>query len=161
MSEEQLSVMIADAEIFIYFQQKKISRIIEGKNSVSVEDVAQILKYFSDSLFRISNLLSKIIEIKNSQMLSEIFDISMNTLGWIVYTFPSLEIYTNLFPENFTLRDRDILDFLAYNMVELENVIDNPKTLKSLSLDIADNLREASSLFGYLSEVSRKGFFFN
>lgn len=161
MNEEKLSLMIADAELFIYFQQRKINKIIEGKGSISVEDTAEILKYFSDTLFRISDLLSNVIQINNSQILNEVFDISINTLGWIVYTFPSLEIYTNLFPENFRIRNKDLLDFLAYNMVELENVMNNYKDLKSLSIDIADSLREASSMFGYLSETSKKGLLFS
>lgn len=161
MNEEKLSLMIADAELFIYFQQRKINKIIEGKGSISVEETAEILKYFSDTLFRISDLLSSVIQINNSQILNEVFDISINTLGWIVYTFPSLEIYTNLFPENFRIKDKDLLDFLAYNMVELENVMSNYKDLKSLSIDIADSLREASSMFGYLSETSKKGLLFS
>lgn len=96
MNEEKLSLMIADAELFIYFQQRKINKIIEGKGSISVEDTAEILKYFSDTLFRISDLLSNVIQINNSQILNEVFDISINTLGWIVYTFPSLK-YTQIF----------------------------------------------------------------
>lgn len=161
MTEEQIHVMIADVEMYVYFRQKKINQLIEGKDIISIEDTAKILKYFSDSLFKISSLLSRAMEIKSKDSLSEVLDISLNTLAWVVYTFPSLEIYTNLFPENFVLRDKDILDFLAYSMMELENIASNPNTLKSFSLDIADNLREASALFGHLSDLSAKGLYFN
>lgn len=161
MTEEQLNIMIADIEIYVYFKQKKINQLIEEKDKISVEDTAQILKYFSDSLAKVSNLLGKVMEINSRDRLNEVFDISLSTLAWIVYTFPSLEVYTNLFPENFILRDKDILDFLAYNMMELENIVSNPSTLKSFSLDIADNLKEASALLGHLSEVSTKGLSFS
>lgn len=161
MTEEQINVMIADIETYVYFKQKKINQLIEEKDIISVEDTAQILRYFSDSLAKVSNLLGRVMEISSRDRLNEVLDISLSTLAWIVYTFPSLEVYTNLFPENFILRDKDILDFLAYNMMELENIVSNPSTLKSFSLDIADNLKEASALFGHLSEISTKGLNFS
>lgn len=161
MTEEQLNVMIADIETYVYFKQKKINQLIEEKEIISVEDTAQILRYFSNSLLKVSNLLGKVMEIGSRDRLGEVLEISLSTLAWIVYTFPSLEVYTNLFPENFILRDKDILDFLAYNMMELENIVSNPSTLKSFSLDIADNLKEASALFGYLSDMSTKGLDFS
>lgn len=161
MTEEQINIMIADIETFVYFKQKKINQLIEEKEIISVEDTAQILRYFSDSLSKISTLLGKAVNIDSRDRLNEVLDISLNTLAWIVYTFPSLEVYTNLFPENFILRDKDILDFLAYNMMELENIVSNPSTLKSFSLDVSDNLREASALFGHLSDISTKSLSFS
>lgn len=161
MNEEQINILIADTESFIYFQQKKINKIIESEEVISIENVAKILRHFSDSLDKISKLLGKVMEINSNDKLGEIYDISISTLAWIVYTFPSLEIYTSLFPENFSLRDKDVLDFLAYNMMELENIMNNPKSLKSFSLDISDNLREVSALFGHLSELSEKSSNFN
>lgn len=161
MNEEQINILIADTETFIYFQQKKINKIIESEEAISAENIARILKHFSDSLDRISKLLGKVMDIKNQEKLNEIYDISLSTLAWIVYTFPSLELYTSLFPENFILKDKDVLDFLAYNMMELENIMNNTKTLKSFILDVSDNLREASALFGYLSEISGRSSYFN
>lgn len=161
MTEEQINIMIADIETYVYFKQKRINQLIQEKDVISVEDTAQILRYFSNSLAKVSNLLGKVMEISSRERLNEVLDISLNTLAWILYTFPSLEIYTNLFPENFILRKKDILDFLAYNMMELENIVSNPSTLKSLSLDIADNLKEASDLFGHLSDVSTKSLNFS
>ncbi|MEJ5172257.1 MAG: hypothetical protein WHT47_00930 [Hydrogenothermaceae bacterium] len=161
MTEEQINILIADAESFIYFQQRKIDKLIQDKDMLSLEDSSQIFKYLADSLSKISNLLSKTMEIENRDKLTDIFEISLNTIGWVIYTLPTLEIYTNLFPENFTIKDKDILDYLAYNLMELENIASNTNTLKSFSLDVADNLREVSSLLGHLSEISKKGIYFN
>ncbi|MEZ0323196.1 MAG: hypothetical protein ABWJ98_02660 [Hydrogenothermaceae bacterium] len=161
MTEEQINILIADAESFIYFQQKKIDKLIKEKNVLSLEDSSQIFKYIADSLSKIANLLSKIMEIESREKLTDILEISMNTIGWIIYTLPTLEIYTNLFPENFTIKDKDVLDHLAYNLIELENIASDTSILKSFSLDVADNLKEASSLLGHLSEISKKGLYFS
>lgn len=161
MTEEQINILIADAETFIYFKQKKIDGILHSKGIISAEDTSQIFKHFAETLEKISKLLSKAIEIENRERLNDVFEISINTLAWITYTIPTLEIYTNLFPENFTLKNKEILDFLAINMIELENIMANVKPLKTFSLDISENLKQASSLFGHLHEISKKGIHFN
>ncbi len=161
MKEELLDYMIYEVESFIYFKQKKVDSLIKEKDVLSPQDSIFIFRNFSESLRKISNILYKIFEIDNKKKIDEICDISLSTLGWIIFTLPSLEIYTSLFPENFKIHNRDIVDFLAQNMLEIENLKDNLSTLKSYSLDIADNLKEASMFFGYLTQISEKNMFYN
>ena len=157
MKKEQLEILIYDTETFVYFQQKKIDKIIKEKDILSVEESSFIFRNFSESLYKISELLYKAVEIDSSSTMKEIYDLALHTLGWIIFTLPSLEIHTPLFPENFRIHDIDIVDFLAQSMIELENISEDVKNSKYYSEDIANNLKDASMFFGYLSKVSKKG----
>lgn len=161
MKKEQLDLLIYDAETFVYFNQRKIDKIIKEKDIISTEESVFIFKNFSESLFKLSDLFSKMMEIESGTTVKDICELSLHTLGWIVFTLPSLEIHTPLFPENFKIKDVDIIDFLTQSMLNIENLADNIKTLKSYSLDISDDLKDAAMFFGYLSSVSQKGSHYN
>ncbi len=161
MKKEQLEILIFDTEMFLYFQQKKIDKIIKEKDVLSTDESAFIFKNFSESLYKLSELFSKIMDIESSSTVKDICELSLHTLGWIVFTLPSLEIHTPLFPENFKMKGFDIIDFLAQIMVNTENLIDNIKVLKGFSLDISDDLKNASMFFGYLSNISQKASHYN
>lgn len=157
MKKEQLEILIFDTETFVYFQQKKIDKLIKEKDILSVDESSFIFKNFSESLYKLSELLYKAVEIDNLSTIKNIYDLTLHTLGWIIFTLPSLEIHTPLFPENFKIHNKDIVNFLAQSMIELENISEDIKSSKYYSEDIANNLKDASMFFGYLSKVSQKG----
>lgn len=161
MRKEQFEILIYDAETFVYFQQKKIDKIIKEKDILSTDESAFIFKNFSEGLYKLSELFSKVMEIESTSIIKDVCELSLHTLGWIVFTLPSLEIHTPLFPENFKINNVDIIDYLAQSMVNIENLSDNIKVLKGYSLDISDDLKNASMFFGYLSNISKKGSHYN
>ncbi|MGC8942270.1 MAG: hypothetical protein ACP5KF_06385 [Sulfurihydrogenibium sp.] len=157
MRKEQLEILIYDTETFVYFQQKKIDKIIKERDIISTSESVFIFKNFSESLFKLSELFSRVNEIENHSTIRDICELSLHTIGWIIFTLPSLEIHTPLFPENFKIKDIDIIDFLAQSMINIENLSDDIKSLKWFSTDITQDLKKASMFFGYLSSISQKG----
>jgi hypothetical protein len=161
MIRDKIDLMIYDVESFIYFGQKKIDKIVKEGSIISLEDSIFILSNFSETLNKISEIVNKIPEIESKEKADDVCNIALSALAWIIFTIPSLEVHTPLFPENFTIYEKDIIDFLAQSMVELENLKEDLENLKFFSVDIAKNIKEASLLFGHLSKTSEKSIDFN
>jgi hypothetical protein len=161
MIRDKIDLMIYDVESFIYFGQKKIDKIVKEGSIISLEDSIFILNNFSETLNKISEIVNKIPEIESKEKANDICNIALSALAWIIFTIPSLEVHTPLFPENFTIYEKDIIDFLAQSMMDLENLKEDLENLKFFSVDIAENIKEASLLFGHLSKTSEKSIDFN
>lgn len=151
-----MNFILADVENFIFFQQRKVDKILSKKEILSKEESILIYSHFSDSLHKIANLFRDLEHIKDENVLKDISAISMHVLAWIIFTFPSIELESPLFAENYKIEEKDILDFLAEKLILIEDLSDNIFSLKEESRHIYNSIDKAASLFGFLASVMKK-----
>ena len=149
--------LIGDLEAYIYRQKKEINNLLKENVDLSVEQSILIFEKLAQSLKKTSDLIRFLNQVEDVETLRNVCIVSTESLAWVLFTLPTLEMNLPLFVENLKIKDSHIMDIIGENLISLEEMIENPKKLKFMHKEIFEGVKEASLSLGYINKIIQKG----
>jgi len=151
-----VSFLIGDLEYFIVSNRNEINTYIQKNESIPYEKSLAILNKFAETLYKTSELINYIEEIKDKNLLRDMFIISSESLAWILFTLPSLNEKLPIFPEELNINGRSIYDAIGNNLLQIETLIDNPDITPFVAKNLKENIQDISMAIGHIVKMMDK-----
>ncbi|HIE59686.1 MAG TPA: hypothetical protein EYH43_04590 [Persephonella sp.] len=151
-----VSFLIGDLEYFILSNRNEINTYIQKNESIPYEKSLLILNKFAETLEKTSQLINYIEEIKDKNILRDMFIISSESLAWILFTLPSISEKLPIFPEELNINGQSIYDVIGNNLIQIEMLIDNPDISPFVAKNLKENIHEISMAIGHIVKMMDK-----
>ena len=149
-----------DKDIYVYFllgnfenflnkSKKEFSHLLE-EEYISFEDGIKILTTFKNSLAKIDQILELVSNSDDTDLIRTALAVSSDNLAWLLFSLPTLYEKFPIFPEEFLVFQENIIDVIGTNLIDIENLIEKPKDIEFILLNIKDNIKTISSVIGTL-----------
>ncbi len=151
-----VSFLIGDLEYFIVSNRNEINTYIQRNESIPYEKSLSILNKFAETLSKTSQLINHIEDIKDKNLLRDMFIVSSESLAWILFTLPAVNDKLPIFPEELNINGQSIYDVIGNNLIQIEMLIDNPEVSPFVAKNLKENIQEISMALGHIVKMMDK-----